>query len=328
MPRRRERCLVVSVELVSGVLALRGVTPREKLVLLALAEDARRGSRHASPGMDDDCDGRPGLLTRTAMKGSTIYEVTKALLATDRPGGPLLRQVSRGHGTGRGAGGRRAVFELLLPEHAASGTPDPDPSDSASGPPDSDSSQPPAHPESASSPPRVSLRGAGPLPEVPPGTTSLSPREGSAPMHTTARETTSEGDSFGTRAVAALGRDDLSPAQLDQAYKYARDRIGDEDAADAVTELAMQRGIENYPRYVRGIPDDDLRALADQHRHNRARAATSSARRPVEATPNRCEHGHPNGLRRAADGSSPCPLCDRAAATDGASGRTRGLAAA
>jgi hypothetical protein len=161
-------------------------------------------------------------------------------------------------------------------------------------------------------------------------TSSLSAHEEADRVDTTTtRETTSQGDSFGTRAVAALGRDDLSPAQLDQAYKHVRDRIGDKDAADAVTELAMQRGIENYPRYVKGIPDDDdLRALADDQRRNRARAATNSARVPVEATPNRCEHGHPNGLRRAADGSSPCPLCDRAAAPDGASGRIRGLAAA
>jgi hypothetical protein len=324
MPRRRDRCPVVSVELVSGVLALRGVTPHEKLVLIALAEDARRGSRHASPGMDDDCDGRPGLLTRTALKRSTLYEVTAALLATDRPGGPLLRQVSRGHGTGRGGGGRRAVFELLLPDQSASGSRDPDPPESASGGADSDSSQPPAHPESASSASRVSLRGAGPLPEVPPGTTSLSPREaGGAPMHT-ARETTGDGDTFGARTLASLGRSDLTAKGLDWLREKVVARVGESPADDATYQVAKLG--RDPAAFLSSLPDGDLLDLAERRKNEREAADRRSSSRP-ETSRFRCEHGHANGLRRSADGGSPCALCDGAAAPVGASGRM-GLAAA
>lgn len=293
----------------ADVLALRGVTPHEKLLLLALAEDARRGSRQASPGMDDDRNGRPGLLTRTALGPSTIYAVTAALVAPDRPGGPLLRRVSRGHGTGRAGGARRAVFELLVPAQSASGSQEADPTESASGSQEAEPSQPPRPTESASTDGRVSLLAAGPLPEVPPGTTSLSPREEAGEtMHTTTRETGNDGDTFGARTLAALARTDLTARQLDQLRDRAAGRIGQLLACDAAYAVAAMDGVRKPAAYMASLSDDDLRALAEQRRDERERPAR---RAKPEQRPHCGECSPTRRLEDPEDGRDrgPCPRC-------------------
>lgn len=148
-------------------------------------------------------------------------------------------------------------------------------------------------------------------------TTSLSAREEDRPVHTTTtttRETTSDGDTFGARALAALGRADLSAHQLDQAHKRACDRLGLLLAADAVHAVAsLQPVVRNLAAYMASLSDDDLRALAEQRQHDRERTTRRSSTRTATPSPYRCEHGHANGLRRSADGGSPCAACDGAA---------------
>lgn len=146
-------------------------------------------------------------------------------------------------------------------------------------------------------------------------TSSLSTATEASPVHTTTRETTSgdDLDTFGARTLAALGRDDLSAHQLDQAYKRAGDRIGLALAADAVHALASLPNVRNVAAYMASLSDDDLRTLADQRRHDRERTTRRSTGRTAAPSPYRCEHGHANGLRRSADGGSPCAACDGAA---------------
>lgn len=133
-------------------------------------------------------------------------------------------------------------------------------------------------------------------------------------MHTTttARETTSsDGDTFGARALAALGRTDLSAHQLDQAHRRAADRLGLVLAADAVHAVAtLQPVVRNLAAYMASLSDDDLRALAEQRRDERERPSRRSATRAATPGPYACEHGHPQGLRRLPDHSSLCAACD------------------
>lgn len=129
-------------------------------------------------------------------------------------------------------------------------------------------------------------------------------------MHTTTRETTSDGD---TRALAALGRADLSAHQLDQAHKRAADRLGLVLAADAVHAVASLPNVRHLAAYMASLSDDDLRALAEQRKDDRESTTRRSSTRTSAPSPYRCEHGHANGLRRSADGGSPCAACDGAA---------------
>jgi hypothetical protein len=97
--------------MVDAVMRLTGATPTEKMVLVSLAENCRKGSPLASPGMDDDAAGhgdQVGMLTRTGLSRTTIVNTTKRLADLDRPGGPLL------HNEQRGGWRRRGVWRLLL----------------------------------------------------------------------------------------------------------------------------------------------------------------------------------------------------------------------
>ena len=99
------------------VWSLTGVTPTEKLVLLAFADAARPGSRLASPGLFDDQTGRPGLITRTGLSKPRVLAVTKQLCCEDREGGAVLRPFTRGQKH------RRAVYEVLPQQAAAPQSP-------------------------------------------------------------------------------------------------------------------------------------------------------------------------------------------------------------
>lgn len=327
--------------MVAAVLRLRGCTPYEKLVLLALAEDTRRGTRTASPGLKDDA-ASPGMLTRTGLSRSRLYKVRQELgaPAVDKDGTVLRPALVRSVSPGRKY--RRAVYELLFepydpnveepsqPSPPAEAEAPPGPSQPPP-PADAEPSQasPPADPEAAPQPPppadaevlRVrdtSSQGPqdvfsgsarqGPLPEVPPGSTSLSLRA-QAPADKTEREPTGAEDTFGTRAVAALGRDDLTARQLDTLHDRVAGRIGLGFAAHAVHALLTLAHIRNHAAYVSSLSNDELRELAEQHREQWERKA-----RPTGETRPKCDDptcGPSRRLEDPDDGSDrgPCPNC-------------------
>lgn len=142
--------------------------------------------------------------------------------------------------------------------------------------------------------------------------TSLSAREEDRPaMHTTERETTGDGDSFGARNLAALGRADLTARQLDTLHARTADRLGLDLAADAVRALVALPNVRNLPAYLARLSDDDLRDLAEQHRERRERTGRPAAKR--EARP-KCDDPSCGPLRRVEhpdDGRDlgPCPRC-------------------
>lgn len=147
-------------------------------------------------------------------------------------------------------------------------------------------------------------------------TSSLSTAQEASPVHTTTittRETTGDGHTFGARAIAALGRADLSAHQLDQAHRRAADRLGLVLAADAVHAVAsLQPVVRNLAAYMARLSDDDLRALAEQRRQERerpARPARPAARSHCgECSPTR-RLEHPDDGRDL----GPCPRCHPAA---------------
>lgn len=126
----------------------------------------------------------------------------------------------------------------------------------------------------------------------------------------TTRETTEQPDSFGTRTLAARGSCALTAAQLDALRDKAETRIGIALAAPAVLALLALPNVRNLAAYMQRMPDDDLRALAEHEREQQERK--SRPRKAATPSPYRCEHDHPNGLRRSADGGSPCARCDGA----------------
>ena len=90
----------MSIEMTRAVWRLSGLSPRQKLVMLALADDCRTGRMVASPGMD----GGDGLRAKTGMGSTAVGKVLRALVASG-----LLERVQ-----GSGHKGRNTEWLLLI----------------------------------------------------------------------------------------------------------------------------------------------------------------------------------------------------------------------
>lgn len=146
-------------------------------------------------------------------------------------------------------------------------------------------------------------------------TSSLSPGEESSDVHTpTSTRETTEDASWGARTLAALGACDLTVSELDAAQRLVERRVGVGDSYDAVLALVQR---PTPPRdllaYVHRLTDDELHVQAEKERKSRQQQTRRSSTRTSAPSPYRCEHGHPNGLRRSADGGSLCAACSGAA---------------